>query len=135
MIIGLFSQLNGAGGIQRIGRHTAASIVNYAKNQNEEYSFFSLNDTEGKNELQIEDINFKFVGFEKKKVSLISSVVKMAKQTTGIYINHVNLCPIGFLMKIINPKIDYWVEIYGIDAWDKLSFFKFGLLKKLLYIH
>ena len=130
MILGIFSQLNGSGGIQRIGRHTASSIAYHAKKQKKEFLIFGLNDAEGKNEIQVEDISFEFIGFGKKKISLISSAIKISKKVTGVYINHVNLCPVGFLMQKINPSLDYWVEIYGIDAWKKFSFFKKHSFKK-----
>tara|TARA_B100000029_G_scaffold218234_1_gene216046 strand:- start:2205 stop:3311 length:1107 start_codon:yes stop_codon:yes gene_type:complete len=130
MILGIFSQLNGSGGIQRIGRHTAASIAYHAKKQKKEFIIMSLNDAKGKNEIQVEDINFEFIGFGKKKISLISSAIRFSKQVSGVYINHVNLCPLGFLMKKVNPKLDYWVEIYGIDAWGKFSFLKKNSFKK-----
>ena len=36
--------------------------------QKKEFLIFSLNDVEGKNEIQVEDISFEFIGFGKKKI-------------------------------------------------------------------
>ena len=69
MILGLFGQLLGAGGIQRIGRHSVACLAAYAQEQGEEFRCLSLSDPLGSHEFSIEGITYTFEGFARNKLA------------------------------------------------------------------
>src|SRR6266566_3660347 len=51
MIIGLFTQLKGSGGIQRVGRHLSEAISEMSSDQHVPYAILSLADERGWHEL------------------------------------------------------------------------------------
>lgn len=124
MILGLFSQLLGPGGIQRIGRHTAASLSLYAEQHGRPFLCYGFNDPVGIHQMEIKGIKYTFEGCGRNKIRFVSRALRNVTRVSMVYLGHVHLAPIGLFLKLLKPNIRYWVEIYGIDAWVPLSVLK-----------
>jgi glycosyltransferase involved in cell wall biosynthesis len=120
MILGVFPELLTAGGIQRIGCHTAAVLASFARDQKLACQLLSLNDPAGHHEVQVGSHTFTIRGLERRKTQLFLSVLTAAPKTRLAYIAHPNLAPLGLLLKCIRPSVHYLVATYGIDAWEPL---------------
>ena len=124
MFLGIFGELLGSGGIQRVNIHACATLSAVAKEKNETYKFLSLNDPNGVHEINAENHTFKIQGFGKNKTAFVFNCLKDISKINFAYISHPNMSPLGLIFKLLNLKIKYIVAIYGIDAWEKLSILK-----------
>ena len=124
MFLGIFGELLGSGGIQRVNKHACATLSSIANAKNKPYKFLSLNDPKGTHEINAENQTFKIQGFGKNKTIFVSNCLKNISKTNFAYIAHANMSPIGIILKFLNPKLKYFVAIYGIDVWEKLSILK-----------
>ena len=62
MIVGLFPQLTGAGGIQRSGCLTGFAMASFAAQRGEKYHFLGLNDSAGDGSLGTGSLQIRFTG-------------------------------------------------------------------------
>ena len=124
MFLGIFGELLGSGGIQRVNVHACATLSAIAKEKNVSYKFLSLNDPNGMHEINAENHTFKIQGFGRNKTAFVLNCFKNVSKINFTYISHPNMSPIGLLLKLLNSKIKYFVAIYGIDAWERLSIIK-----------
>ncbi|HEX9759818.1 MAG TPA: hypothetical protein VGA40_02810, partial [Candidatus Acidoferrales bacterium] len=60
MLLGLFPEVNGAGGIQRACRHMAAVLARFAAARGWEYRFLALNDAVGSHTGEVAGQEFHF---------------------------------------------------------------------------
>src|ERR1700682_3865122 len=67
MIVGLFTNLRSAGGVQRAGRHVAAVAANFAAERGFAYRFLSLNDPSGLHTVRVGPYEFLFAGHARNK--------------------------------------------------------------------
>ena len=128
MFLGIFTELLGPGGIQRVNIHACATLSSIANEKNKPYKFLSLNDSKGIHEINEENHFFQIQGFGRNKTAFVINCLKDISKIDFVYISHANMSPIGLLLKLFNTKIKYLVAIYGIDVWKKLSILKrFGM--------
>ena len=120
MILGLFPELLGTGGIQRISRHAAAVLSSFARGHGLTCLILSLNDPPGRHDIQVGDVGLAIRAFGRQKGRYVLSVVAAAPRTRSVYIGHPHLAPLGLILTLLRPGIRYWVAVYGIDAWERL---------------
>lgn len=124
MILGLFTGVLGAGGIERISRHTAAVLAAVAREQGVPCFLLSLNDPSGRHRVEVGDFTFTIQGFGREKGRFLLSLLTAPRRTSLTYIGHPNLAPLGLVLRLIQPSVRYWVATYGIDVWQPLPFFR-----------
>ena len=124
MILGLFTGMLGAGGIERISRHTAAVLSEFARERGEPCFLLSLNDPMGRHQGRVGGITFVFEGFSRSKYRFVRSVLARATKTRLVYLNHPNLAPLGLLVQVVSPASRYIVATYGIDVWRRLPLYR-----------
>ncbi len=130
MIIGLFTELCTPGGIQLISKHVGCVLARHANKINDQYIFFSLNDSLGKSTFSVSGVQYEFKGFGKNKIKFLLSILKRASSKNLIFIGHPSLTPIALFLKMLKPEIKYLVYSYGIDVWKPLSLLHRYSLKK-----
>lgn len=124
MILGLFTGLLEAGGIERISRHAAAVLTLFARERDETCCLLSLNDPPGHHEVQVGNIAFTLQGFGRHKRAFVLAALRHAGKTSLDFLNHPNLAPLGLLIRLFNPRARYVVASYGIDVWSPLPFYR-----------
>ena len=130
MILGLFTGLLTAGGIQRISRHTAAVIVSFAKEKGKNYRLLSLNDPVGVHGLQVDNIFFFVEGFDRHKWNFALAVLAVTLKVHTLVLAHPNLAPLGLLVRLIRPRCRSLVATYGIDVWSRICWWRRFALQK-----
>lgn len=61
--------------------------------------------------------NIEYKTTDGSRFKLISEVIRVARSHDIILMGHVNLLPIAFIAKILNPKIKTILFVHGIDVW------------------
>lgn len=120
MLLGLFTGLLSHGGVDRVGRHIALVLQDYARERGLTCRFLSLNDPGGEQRVCLGGDSIPFTGFQrdKKKFALATSMA--ARHARLAYIAHPNLATLGIVARMVNPRLRYMVTAHGIDAWDRL---------------
>lgn len=122
MIVGLFPELSGAGGIQRSGRLTAAALLSYASGHNETCTFLSLNDQTITASLRLGSKEIQFTGFNRSKLRFAAAAWQAAgRHPTLVVALHPNLAPIVAAMKFRSPRTRAVIFGHGVEVWSPLS--------------
>jgi len=118
--IGVFPELSGIGGVQQVSRQMGAVLAEAARERNIACELFGLNDAHGPGSFQQAGQTCNFRGFARDKVSLFLRLLGLAPRIDRIYLAHVNLAPLAWLLRRIHPRIRYWVVAHGIEVWQPL---------------
>jgi phosphatidylinositol alpha-1,6-mannosyltransferase len=122
VIIGLFSELESAGGIQRAGRHLAAVMTEFATGRGLECRLLSLNDTPELHRMSVAAREFVFTGSERAKGRFAATAMRAARRHAKLVIAaHPNLAPVAQAMRIAAPRMKSIVVAHGIEVWEPLS--------------
>lgn len=70
-----------------------------------------------------------FSGHGKKLVPFVWHCIKQLRRSSFIILSHVNLLPVGILLKCISPKSKLVLFAHGIELWDGPGMFKRFLLR------
>jgi len=119
VILGVFLQLLGVGGVQRVGRHAAAVLGSFARERGEPARIFSLYDPPGRHRIDVGGEQFEVRGFGAKKPRLVLEVLALSSRVRIAYLGHPNLAPLGLILKMRSSS-RYVVETHGIDIWERL---------------
>lgn len=123
MIVALFPELLGVGGVQLAGRHLASALSSIAAEERSTFQALSLNDAKGMHESSVGDLNFHFQGFERAKPRFILAAIKLSLlRPQIILVAHPNLAPIALAMKILTRTSRVIVCAHGIEVWKPLPF-------------
>src|SRR3989442_2850714 len=119
MIVGLFTQLKGSGGIQRMGRHLSAVIGEMSFDQHVPHAIMSLADERGWHELLINGQYVRFRGFGHDYISFTAATITRMRHASLALVGHVQLLPvaIGARMRRGNPKLV--AMAYGMEVWSR----------------
>lgn len=131
VLIGLFPELNTAGGIQRAGRHLAFVLSDYAAAKKMEYRFLTLNDSQELHRMQIGERDFVFTGAASGKARFTASALKAARRKPVLVIAaHPNFAPIIRSMQVIAPRMKSIVCAHGVEVWEPLPRMRRGALQR-----
>jgi phosphatidylinositol alpha-1,6-mannosyltransferase len=120
MWIGLFSELSGVGGIQQVSRHMGAVLMKKGLERNTPCQLLGLNDARGSGSFRVGSEEYSFRGFARDKRGLASFLLRAAPELDTLFLGHVNLAPLGLLVRLVRPRINYWVVAHGVEVWESL---------------
>lgn len=118
--IAVFSQLQGAGGVPRLARHTAAAFARAAREQGLEPVLLSLNDA-GVVHVDVAEDLAVASGFGRGKLQLGARVLRESARARMIFLHHPNLAPLGTLARAAGRVPSVVTQGFGIDVWQPLS--------------
>jgi phosphatidylinositol alpha-1,6-mannosyltransferase len=122
VIIGLFPELEPAGGIQRAGRHLAAVMTEFAAGRGMECRLLSLNDTPELHRMSVAGREFVFTGSERAKGRFTATAMRSARRHAKLVVAaHPYLAPVVQAMRIAAPRMKSIVVAHGIEVWEPLS--------------
>jgi glycosyltransferase involved in cell wall biosynthesis len=125
MIVGLFTELSSAGGIQRSGCHTALALASFATARGARCPFISLNDQAGAGSFRIGSREISFRGCGGSRARFISRALRLAiRQPRIVVALHPNLMPVVAAMKILAPGMRCAVVVHGVEVWTPLPAFR-----------
>jgi glycosyltransferase involved in cell wall biosynthesis len=121
VLIGLFSELEGAGGIQRASRHLAAVLSEFAASRHLDCRLLSLNDSHELHRLTVGGKEFVFTGYERSKARFTATAVRAARQHAKVVLaGHPNLGPVAQVMKIVAPRLRTIICTHGVEVSEPL---------------
>lgn len=129
MLIGLFPELESAGGIQRVGRHLAAVMTEFAASRGMECRLLSLNDTPELHRMSVADREFVFTGSQRAKGRFTATAMRAARRRANpkthsralVVAAHPYLAPVVQAMRLGAPRMKSIVVAHGIEVWEPLS--------------
>lgn len=122
MIVGLFPDLLPIGGVQMVGRHTAAVLARIAHELGEDSRFLSLNDPDRDNAVLVGNLRFQFRGFGRSKRRFVMEALRLAGRGTRIVVAaHPNLAVPASAMRARARGLRVVVLSHGVEVWKPLS--------------
>jgi phosphatidylinositol alpha-1,6-mannosyltransferase len=121
MIVGLFPQLLGAGGIPRSGCLTALALTEFAEQHGERCRFLSLGDPAGAGSLKSGARELRFTGCGGSQSRFVSAAFGLAiRQPSIVVALHPDQAPVLPVMKILAPGTRSAVVVHGVEVWTPL---------------
>lgn len=122
VLIGLFTELEGTGGVQRASRHLAAVLSEFATSRHLDCRLLSLNDTPELHRMSVGGKEFVFTGCERSKARFTATAVRAASRHGKVVLaGHLNLGPVAQAMRIVAPRLRTIVCTHGVEVWEPLS--------------
>ena len=122
VLIGLFPELDAPGGVQRVGRHIAAVLSEFAASRAMDCRLISLNDSPELHRLSIGEREFVFTGCERGKTRLVVAALRAARRKAKLVLaSHPHLAPVTLAMRLVAPSLRTIVCKHGIEVWEPLS--------------
>jgi phosphatidylinositol alpha-1,6-mannosyltransferase len=129
VLIGLFPELESAGGIQRAGRHLAAVMTEFAASRGMECRLLSLNDTPELHRMSVAEREFVFTGSQRAKGRFTATAMRAARRRAKVKTHfrslvvaaHPYLAPVVQAMRLAAPRMKSIVVAHGIEVWEPLS--------------
>lgn len=129
-IVGLFTDVLPAGGVQRAGRHVAAVTAKFAANRGMTARFLSLNDPQGLHTVRVGSLEFSVSGYAGSKTQFALAALRAASRKPALVIAlHPHLAPIVWAMSARGRKCRSIVFTHGIEVWQPLSWPRGGALR------
>jgi glycosyltransferase involved in cell wall biosynthesis len=130
MWVGVFPALSQAGGVQQVGRHVGAVLAKRAKERNVDCELLGLNDARGQSTFAVGAEEFRFTGCGHSKMALLLFLFRRLPRIETLWLGHVNLAPIGALLRLFRPQLKYCVVAHGVEVWEPLPFFRRAALRR-----
>ena len=127
MLIGLFPELDGPGGVQRAGRHLASVMTEFAASRGMECRILSLNDGPELQRLTVAGREIVFTGSERAKGRFLATAIRAARRPSGkskiklVVAGHPNLAPVTSTMRFAAPRLKSIVCTHGVEVWEPLT--------------
>src|SRR5437868_3322119 len=132
MIVGLFTDLLSAGGVQRAGRHVAAVAAKFATEHGFTYRFLSLNDPQGLHTVRVGPQEFLFSGHARNKWRFVLAAVRAAgRQPLLVFALHPHLGPVITAMRLRSGNFRSIVFAHGLEVWQPLGWLRGGALRSV----
>jgi phosphatidyl-myo-inositol dimannoside synthase len=135
VLIGLFPELDAAGGVQRAGRHIAAVMKEFADSRGMECRFLSLNDSRELQRMSVGEREFVFTGSERAKARFTATAVRAARRRAKLVVAaHVHLAPVVRAMRVAAPRMKSIICTHGVEVWEPLPLLRRRALRKATLI-
>src|SRR6202051_2709204 len=130
-IVGLFTDVLPAGGVQRAGRHVAAVTAQFASDRGMTARFLSLNDPQGLHTVRVGSLEFSASGYAGSKIQFALAALRAAGRKPALVIAlHPHLAPIQWAMKARSTKFRSIVFAHGIEVWQPLGWPRGAALRR-----
>src|SRR5450759_1413596 len=121
-IVGLFTDVLPAGGVQRVGRHVAAVTAQFASDRGMTARFLSLNDPQGLHTVRVGSLEFSASGYAGSKLQFALAALRAAGRKPALVIAlHPHLAPIVWAMRVRSRQFRSIVFAHGIEVWRPLG--------------
>jgi glycosyltransferase involved in cell wall biosynthesis len=71
-----------------------------------------------------------FTGFNASKIQFVKKAVTEGRKADKVILSHINLLLVGWMIKVLNPKVKLLLLAHGIEVWEPLSLIKKKMLGK-----
>jgi phosphatidylinositol alpha-1,6-mannosyltransferase len=130
-IVGLFTDVLPAGGVQRASRHVAAVTAKVAANRGMPARFLSLNDSQGLHTVRVGSLEFSVSGYAGSKIQFSLAALRAAGRKPALVIAlHPHLAPIVWALKARGRKFRSIVFTHGVEVWQPLGWPRGAALRR-----
>jgi glycosyltransferase involved in cell wall biosynthesis len=121
-IVGLFTDVLPAGGVQRASRHVAAVTAKFAYDRGMTSRFFSLSDPQGLHTVRVGSLEFSVSGHAGSRSRFaIAALRAVGREPPLVIALHPHLAPIVWAMKSRSRKFRSMVFAHGTEVWQPLG--------------
>jgi phosphatidyl-myo-inositol dimannoside synthase len=122
VLLGLFSELDAPGGVQRAGRHVAAVMNEFAASHGMDCRLLSLNDSPELHRMAVGTREFVFTGSARGKTRFSATAARAARRRAKlIVVGHPFLAPVAQGAKLFARRAQSIVWTHGLEVWEPLS--------------
>ena len=122
LIVGLFTEILSAGGVQRASRHVAAVTARFASDRGLPCRFLSLNDPQGLHTVRVGSSEFSVSGHARAKSQFVLAALRSAgRKPLMVIALHPHLAPVVWAMQVRSRKFRSIVFAHGIEVWQPLG--------------
>jgi phosphatidyl-myo-inositol dimannoside synthase len=122
VLLGLFSELNSPGGVQRAGRHVAAVMNEFAAGHGMDCRLLSLNDSPELHRMTVGTREFTFTGSARGKTRFSVTAARAARRRAKVVVaGHPFLAPVAQGAKLFARQAKSIVWTHGLEVWEPLS--------------
>jgi phosphatidylinositol alpha-1,6-mannosyltransferase len=130
-IVGLFTDVLPAGGVQRAGRHVAAVTAKVASDRGMASRFLSLNDPQGLHTVRVGSLEFSVSGYAGSKTQFALAALRAAGRKSALVIAlHPHLAPVVWAMKARGRLFRSIVFSHGVEVWQSLGWPRGAALRR-----
>jgi glycosyltransferase involved in cell wall biosynthesis len=116
------------GGIEKVSKVAGKALNDLCDEEGKAITIFSMYDAPA----DMDEKYFpkkNFTGFNVRRLSFTQRAIISGIRNDVVILSHVNLLPVGYLIKIFSPKTRLVLIAHGIEVWKRFS----GLKKKMLF--
>jgi phosphatidyl-myo-inositol dimannoside synthase len=122
VLLGLFSELDTPGGVQRAGRHVAAVMSEFAAGHGMECRLLSLNDSPELHRMAVGTREFVFTGSARGKARFSATAARAARRRAKVVVaGHPFLAPVARGTKFFARQAKSIIWTHGLEVWEPLS--------------
>jgi phosphatidyl-myo-inositol dimannoside synthase len=130
-IVGLFTDVLPAGGVQRASRHVAAVTAKLAADRGMAARFLSLNDPQGLHTVHVGSLEFSVSGYAGSKIQFALAALRAAGRRPSLVMAlHPHLAPIVWAMRARGRKFRSIVFTHGVEVWQPLGWPRGAALRR-----
>ena len=130
-IVGLFTDVLPAGGVQRASRHVAAVTAKFASDRGMAARFLSLNDPQGLHTVRVGSLEFSASGYAGSKSQFVQAALRAAGRKPALVIAlHPHLAPIVWAMRARSRKFRSIIFTHGVEVWQPLGWRRGAALRR-----
>lgn len=130
MLLGLFSELDTPGGVQRAGRHVAAVMNEFAVGHGMECRLLSLNDSPELHHMTVGTREFVFTGSARGKARFSAAAARAARRRAKLVVaGHPFLAPVVQGARFFARQAKSVVCTHGREVWEPLSILRRSALR------
>jgi len=130
-IVGLFTDVLPAGGVQRAGRHVAAVAAKFASGRGMTARFLSLNDPQGLHTVRVGSHEFSVSGYAGSKLQFAGAALRAAgREPKLVMALHPHLSPIVWAMRARAGRFRSMIFAHGVEVWQPLGWPRGAALRR-----
>ena len=131
VVIGLFPELDAPGGVQRVGRHLAAVLTDFAASRGWDCRLLTLNDAPDLRRMTLAGREFVFTGCERSKGRFAVTAMRAARRKAKLVLaGHPNLGPVVQAMRLVAPQMKSIICTHGVEVWEPLGWMRWHALQR-----
>ena len=122
VLLGLFSELDTPGGVQRVGRQVAAVMSEFAAAHGMDCRLLSLNDSPELHRMAVGTREFVFTGSARGKARFSATAARAAKRRAKVIVaGHPFLAPVAQGARFFARQAKTIIWTHGLEVWEPLS--------------
>jgi len=123
ILVLLTDLFDAVGGIQTFNRALVKALDEIAEERGWKMTVLVLNDRGGNTTANryFNPERTQYLPFSRKKSSFVASTFRESLNASIIILGHVNFAPLAAGLRLLHPRLEMLLTVYGVDVWRKLS--------------